>query len=346
MYRALLFLLLIGQARAQDTLEPAQVTAGGATIQVTFAPGNLDAGREAVLAWITNAANAVAEYFGRLPVEQARILVRPAEGRAGVFRGTTFGGVHAFTRISVGQGTTEKQFADDWMMTHELIHMAFPDLSGRSDEHRWMEEGMATYIEPIARAQIGRMTPERVWGDFERDMPQGLPQAGDRGLDRTPTWGRTYWGGALFWLLADVEIREATHNRKGLQDAMHGILAAGGNITEDWPIERVIEVGDKATGTTVLTDLYAQMKVAAVHTDLDELWRRLGVQVKDGAVTFEDRAPLADIRKAITAPMGAGTLTAAFYRRVLCSCGSRTGSSDCAFAQASACFWASSLEMP
>ena len=67
-----------------------------------------------------------------------------------------------------------------------------------------MEEGMATYIEPIARAQIGRMTPERVWGDFVRDMPQGLPQAGDQGLDGTPTWGRTYWGGAIFWLLADV----------------------------------------------------------------------------------------------------------------------------------------------
>lgn len=313
MPRALLFFLLLCQAPAQEhQLEPAQIRIGGATIEVTFAPGKLDAPRETVLAWISNAANAVAEYFGRFPVEQARILVRPAEGRAGVLRGTTFGGAHAFTRISVGQSTTGKQFDEDWMMTHELIHMAFPDLSGRSDEHRWMEEGMATYIEPIARAQIGRMTAERVWGDFVRDMPQGLPEAGDQGLDRTPTWGRTYWGGALFWLLADIEIREATHNRKGLQDAMRGILAVGGNITEDWPIERVVEVGDKATGTTVLADLYTQMKATAVHTNLDELWRRLGVQVKNGVVTFEDRAPLADIRKAITAPLGAGTLSGAF----------------------------------
>jgi hypothetical protein len=188
------------------------------------------------------------------------------------------------------------------MMTHELIHMAFPDISGESDEHRWMEEGMATYIEPIARAQIGRMTPERVWRDFARDMPQGLPQAGDQGLDRTPTWGRTYWGGAIFWLLADVGIREATHNRKGLQDAMRGILAAGGNITEDWSVERVVDVGNQATGTTVLADLYQQMKATAVHTDLDDLWRRLGVRTENGSVTFYDHAPLAEIRKAITAP--------------------------------------------
>ena len=157
-------------------------------------------------------------------------------------------GAGAFTRISVGQATTQKQLDDDWMMTHEFIHMAFPDVSAESDDHHWMEEGMATYIEPIARAQIGRMTPERVWGDFVRDMPQGLPQAGDQGLDRTPTWGRTYWGGALFWLLADVRIREATQNQKGPADAMRGILDAGGNITEDWTVERVVEVGDKPPG--------------------------------------------------------------------------------------------------
>jgi hypothetical protein len=299
-----LFFLLAARMPAQEPWEPAQVVSGGATIEVSFAPGKFDLPRASVLGWISNAANAVSEYFGRFPVQHPRLMVRPSEGRGGVFRGTTFGGQRgAFTRISVGQATTEKQLDDDWMMTHEFIHMAFPDVSGESDEHHWMEEGMATYIEPIARAQIGRMSPERVWGDFARDMPQGLPQAGDQGLDRTPTWGRTYWGGAIFWLLADVRIREATHNQKGLRDAMRGILDAGGNITQDWTVERVAEVGDQAIGTTVLADLYKQMKATAVRTDLDDLWRRLGVQVKNGAVTFDDRAPLAEIRKAITVAM-------------------------------------------
>jgi hypothetical protein len=295
----LLFLLWCGLVAAQ---EPAQVMSGGATIEVSFAPGKFDLPRASLLAWISNAANAVTEYFGRFPVEHPRVMVRVSEGRSGVSHGTTFGGHGGFTRISVGQTTTEKQLDDDWMMTHELTHMAFPDVSAASDQHHWMEEGMATYIEPIARAQIGRMTPERVWGDFVRDMPQGLPLAADQGLDRTPTWGRTYWGGAIFWLLADVRIREATHNQKGLQSAMRGILEAGGNITEDWTVERVMEVGDLATGNTVLADMYKQMKATAVHTDLDNLWRRLGVQAKNGTVAFDDYAPLAEIRKAITKP--------------------------------------------
>ena len=75
-------------------------------------------------------------------------------------------------------------------------------------EHHWIEEGLATYVEPIARAQAGQFSVKLVWRDLVVGLPRGLPQPGDRGLDFTPTWGRTYWGGALFCLLADIEIRK------------------------------------------------------------------------------------------------------------------------------------------
>ena len=63
------------------------------------------------------------------------------------------------------------------------------------ESHHWIEEGLATYVEPIARARAGGLTPQKVWGDMVDAMPQGLPKPGDRGLDFTHTWGRTYWGG-------------------------------------------------------------------------------------------------------------------------------------------------------
>ena len=110
------------------------------------------------------------------------------------------------------------------MMTHELIHTAFPSMA---DEHHWIEEGISVYVEPIARVQNGLLRPEKIWADMVRDMPQGDPGPSDGGLDRTHTWGRTYWGGAQFCLLADVTIRKQTHNKKGLQDALRAIVAAG-----------------------------------------------------------------------------------------------------------------------
>lgn len=285
---------------AEDALAPAQLKAGGATMDVTFAPGKIDLPRSKVLAWISNAAEAVTEYFGRFPVAHARIIIRPVEGRSGVFRGMTWGERGALTRISLGQLTSPGELDDDWMMTHELVHMAFPDVASEGREHHWIEEGMATYIEPIARAQIGTLAVEKVWDDMARYMPQGLPREGDQGLDHTHTWGRTYWGGALYWLLADVRIRECTENQRGLQDAMRAILKAGGDIEHEWPIEKILETGDQATGCRVLRDLYDQMKAKPVQTDLPELWRRLGMEVIAGAVTFNDDAPLARIRKAIT----------------------------------------------
>jgi predicted metalloprotease with PDZ domain len=133
-------------------------------------------------------------------------------------------------------------------------------------------------------------------------MPKGEPAEGDQGLDNTHTWGRTYWGGAMFCLLADVRIRERTGNRKGLQDALRGILNGGGNITKDWDIEKALALGDKATGTTVLRDLYKEMRDKPAPADLDALWKKLGVELKDIAVTFDDKAPEANIRKAMAIP--------------------------------------------
>src|SRR5262249_58334470 len=104
------------------------------------------------------------------------------------------------------------------------------------------EEGEATYFEPIARARAGQLAVERYWRELFDGLPNGLPKDGDRGLDQTPTWGRTYWGGALFWFLADVEIRERTGNVRCADDAMRAILAAGGDGSVHWAIEPVLQV--------------------------------------------------------------------------------------------------------
>jgi hypothetical protein len=169
-----------------------------------------------------------------------------------------------------------------------------------SRQHHWIEEGLATYVEPIARAQAGNLSAERVWADMVHDMPQGQPGPGDRGLDHTRNWGRTYWGGAVFCLLADVQFRERTGNRRGLQHALRGILAAGGNVDTEWTMERTLSAGDDAAGVPVLKELYEQMKDAAVEVDLASLWRRLGVSVAEGTVAFQEDAPLAAVRAAIT----------------------------------------------
>jgi predicted metalloprotease with PDZ domain len=180
-----------------------------------------------------------------------------------------------------------------------MVHTALPDLD---DRYAWLSEGLAVYVEPVARVQAGGLTAKEIWQAMMRDMPKGLPQAGDEGLDNTNTWGRSYWGGAMFCLLADIEIRKRTGNRVGLQDAMRGVIAAGGNHEHDWPIERVLSTADRAVGVDVLTRLHDEMGSKPVTPDLAALWRDLGLKSQGENLAFDDTAPLAAIRKAITEP--------------------------------------------
>jgi len=280
----------------------------GSAIQVDFAPGSLDLSTPQVLQWVENAATAVATYYGRFPVPRDRILIVPTEDRRGVMQGTTWGdvgGFPAFTRIRLGQHTTVDGLTEDWMMTHELTHTGFPS---QEDEHHWIEEGIAVYLEPVARVQAAFLSPERIWSDMVRDMPKGNPQQGDQGLDQTHTWGRTYWGGAQFCLLADVTIREQTHDRKGLQDALRAIVQAGGAIDQNWPIDKAFAAGDAATGTHVLEDQYKRMANAPVTIDLDAIWKKLGIVRAETGIRFEDSAPDSAIRRAITATPATGRI--------------------------------------
>jgi hypothetical protein len=248
--------------------------------------------------WVWDAASAVQTYYGRFPVRRLSVDIAPADGQ-GPQSGAAFGFVAPAIRMNVGRGSDADDLAMDWMLTHEMVHLAFPRVAV---EHHWIEEGLATYVEPVARAQAGQLSVKVVWRDLVVGLPQGLPGPGDRGLDHTPTWGRTYWGGALFCLLADVEIRKRTANRLGLQDALRGILRDGGNIQAIWPLSRALDEGDAAVGVPVLMELYEQMRATPVDVDLDALWRELGVSVVDGEVIFDEQARLAPIRRAITTP--------------------------------------------
>lgn len=290
---AALWLLAPSQAASEMT---STLLVGGGRIDVTVEPGKLQLSEAELLHWVQMAAEAVSTYYGRFPVPHLTLRIRPFDGR-GVRHGQTWGFDGGLIKIGVGSQTQAADLADDWMLTHEMVHLSFPSVA---DKHHWIEEGIATYVEPIGRIQAGQMTASRMWADLARDMPKGVPRPDDGGLDNTHTWASTYWGGALFCFLADVEIRERTHNEKGLQDALRAILNAGGNITQDWKLEDALKAGDHATGVTVLADLYTKMKDRPMDVDLATMWKRLGIESDGKAVRLLDDAPLAAVRRSIT----------------------------------------------
>jgi len=276
--------------------EPIDISVADSTIHVEFRGPEIARGRDELLTWIRRSANIVRGYYGFFPAPRASLRITTVEGAA-VRGGHAWGGDAMAIQVNVGREIEPETLLKDWVLVHEMIHLALPEVG---DDQNWLAEGLATYVEGIARVQAGNMTESELWQEYVDEMPKGLPAAGDEGLDRTHTWARTYWGGALFCLVADVQIHERSAGRAGLQTALIAIARESGGMRVEWPVARVFEVGDAATGTTVLADLYRSMRDKPVTPDLAQLWQRLGITETGGSVRFDDTAPLASARREIT----------------------------------------------
>ena len=271
---------------------------GQSRLMVSFAPGEFRLSEKEVLDWVLRSARATATFFGRFPVPEVRISLEASSGEY-VGDGVAWASPDARIRIAVGRKITAATLKGDTTLVHEMTHLGFPDLD---EAHLWLHEGIATYVEAIAHAQAGETTPAKVWAHFVEEMPQGLPERGDKGLNDTSNVDRRYWGGAMFCLMADVEIRRRTHNRFGLKHALRAVLEAGGTLKDTWDIERVLDIADRAVGVPVLRELFPTWKDKSVAPDLDRLWAELGVRKASDAIRLLDSAPLSAVRRAITEP--------------------------------------------
>ena len=282
-------------AIAADDEQPVIVplTLRDAQIELQFTPGFDAAQRTRAQAWVLAAADVVSRYFGRFPVPQLELLLQGGDG-AGVRNGASFGEPTLHVRVRVGHDTSAAQYRDDWVLVHEMVHLAVPRVPRAQ---AWLHEGIATYVEMLARAQAGLVDAVTVWRSWARQMPLGQPGSNDRGLDHTSTWGRVYWGGAMFCLLGDVRARQRGALARGLRQALQGVLAAGGDYRVAWSAERILATADAALGVTTMSELYRELKDRPVAVDLGALWQELGV---DGE-RLRDDAPLAAVRRAILA---------------------------------------------
>ncbi len=294
-----LFSILTLQA-ANAVAADKMLSIGGAKIEISFALGVAEQdyrlNRQQVITWIERSANAVTKYFKRFPVKTLNLSI--SEGAGGRVNGVAYNGAEPLVMINIRPSFDENTLAKDWVMVHEMVHLSFPPVHRR---HQWLLEGLATYVEPIARVRAGLLSEDDAWKWLIKGTPQGLPEAGNQGLDNTPTWGQRYWGGAIFFLVADMRIHQQTNNKYGIEHALRGIQRGGGSmqLEQNWEVMKALSLGDKATGTSVLVDLYNEMRDKLVMTDLDAIWRDLGVSRKDSKIVYDNTAKLADLRRSI-----------------------------------------------
>lgn len=263
-------------------------------LRIVISPGRYAVPDERVLEWADASEAGVFDYFEEAPSEDALVLLLPCDGRAGPHGGFALG-YKGGASIKVHLGWADDEvLARDWSLTHELLHLAFPNLP----DHAWLEEGLATYVEPLIRARHGLLSEQQYWTELTHGMRNALDEQGQMGFTRPLSWGDVYWGGALFLLRCDIAIRTRTAGARSIDDALRAIHRRAGDIRSTLPAAEALRIGDAATGGDELTTLYRRLTRSRETFDLGALFAHLGVERTARGVSLDDDAPGAPIRRA------------------------------------------------
>jgi hypothetical protein len=258
--------------------------------------GAFNASEDERRGWIEESANAVAEFFHGFPVQRAALMVVPVPDHLGVLHGKVVPAGGAGIALLMGEHTPRYRLYRDWILVHELFHLGFPSFW---KEGKWLDEGLATYYEPIIRARAGWRSENSVWREFAHEMPQAVPALELGGLENTSDHGAIYWGGALLSLMADAETRRKSGGKLGLEDGVRGLIAAGADATQVWDLEHAIRIIDAQLGDSTLQQLASDHAVDGSPLDFDRTLHRLGVHRTDHGVILADDAPLSTVRRSM-----------------------------------------------
>jgi hypothetical protein len=250
--------------------------------------GQLKASTDEIAQWVRATALANTDLWRGFPVARSTVVMVPTPGEASVPTGHVIAVGGVMVTVLVGSDITPRALYDEWVLVHEFIHLGTPYIR---DTGAWFNEGLATYLEPIVRYRAGWRSAQSVWEEWTGWMRRGVEPM-SKGLEN----GSPYWGGALFALTADIQLRKLTGGRLGLEDCVRLILAKEGDVSVTAKTMDTLAIGDGNSPEPVLTRL-AAAHLSGAPMDLDALFASLGVRkAAGGHIEFDDSAPLADVR--------------------------------------------------
>jgi predicted metalloprotease with PDZ domain len=216
--------------------------------------------------------------------------------------------------------TLEALLGNDWVAVHELSHLALPLLRRRA---AWISEGVATYYQEVLRVRQGLQSEADAWRHVLEGFERGRRVGTDRTLAEesadmmeTRSFRRVYWSGTAFALELDTALRQETGGRHSLDTAVADLNETPFDVASLWTAERFCRRVDRATGTTVASELGRRYARLRTFPDVRLLLERLGVsKASNGQVSLSRSAPLASVRERIMREEQAAARSSARGRR-------------------------------
>ena len=257
--------------------------AGDPELTLVLPAGDMAIPQEQLSAWVSAVAEGNRRFWGGSPAKGGLVVLVPSS-RGGIPFGRVLSLGGAVVTVLVGRDATTQDLYDDWVLVHEFLHLGTPLMR---DTGAWLNEGIATFYEPTLRTRAGWKSEDEVWREWISMMPRGLNAMAESGLQNGGRGG-TYWGGALFVLMAEIESLQASGGKIGFSDCLRKVLADGGDVTVKWQTRRLLGACDALLGKPAILPLADQHIPKGTAMTLENLWRRLGVSMAaDGAIHCE-----------------------------------------------------------
>lgn len=201
--------------------------------------------------WLTESVFAISQIYGRFPIDQAQVLVAPIgkKREAIPWAEVQRAGLPA-AHLFIDQTRPIKEFKQDWTTIHELSHMLIPRVEYRD---RWLSEGLASYYQNVAKARAGLLTEQQAWRKLKLGFAKGRKAlAGNLRSSRSTK--HLYWGGAAFYLLADVRLRnlQVPQTLDQVLDLFQQCCLPNDRL---WSAEQLVSQLDNLSKTSIFTDL-------------------------------------------------------------------------------------------
>lgn len=240
--------------------------------------------------WVQDTATALKNYLGEYPVRDTQVIMVPKTKRKNgpvpwgqVLRGGGMG----ILFVVVPQLPMEDFYAD-WTATHEFSHLLIPNVEW---DNKWLSEGLASYLEYVLMAQSKWISKERAWNGIYRGLQRGAKgtkKLGESLKETAQSRGhryrrggtmRIYWSGALYFVKADLALRQRSNNKVGLNHILLKLNQCCVDHTKLWSGLSLSQKLDELSGSKIFSRLYQELWNSNHFPEFETTMQQLGISV-------------------------------------------------------------------
>ena len=232
-----------------------------------------DADKEKLTRWVTETVAGVERLVAPYPFDVHIHFHRTWSTRGPVPWANTVRSRRQGVNFNVDPRYSSGELLANWTASHELSHLLLPYLGRR---HSWFAEGFASYMQYQVMLELGVITEKQAQARYQARIGRAERRYD---MDDTPfveaaptlrarrQYPTMYWGGAVYFLRVDRELRETGQS---LVEVVRDFVECCRSNTRG--LNRLVAELDRLSGGTIFKEQLDLIRTEPGFPDDSEVW--------------------------------------------------------------------------